>query len=97
MDSMNSPVNLARARAAHRAEGTDAVRSSDVNRILRMIRPSVRKRGGDVRLVGVAASKVTVELSGACPECPIDFEETSGVIDRVVRSRIPQVEALTVV
>ena len=98
MNIKNSqPAGIARIRAAHRNEQPDVIERRDVDRILRMIRPTFRKRGGDVQLLDVAGGTVTVELSGAQPDGPIDFDETSGVIDRVVRSRIPQVEVLTVV
>lgn len=75
----------------------DRVAPSDIARILRMIRPSFRSRGGDIRLVGVKDRSVVIRLSGACDDCPISFAESSGVIDRVVRSRIPQIESLTVI
>jgi Fe-S cluster biogenesis protein NfuA len=82
-------------------QGPDAtdenVAPSDIARILRMIRPSFRSRGGDIQLVGIKDRSVVIRLSGACDDCPISFAESSGVIARVVRSRIPQIESLTVI
>jgi Fe-S cluster biogenesis protein NfuA len=69
----------------------------DITKILRMMRPSFRKAGGDVNLVGVKDRSVMIRLSGACNDCPISFGESSGVIERIVRSRLPQIEELTVV
>ena len=62
-----------------------------------MIRPSFRSDGGDVELVDIEDRKVVIRLSGACDDCPISFDEGSGVIERILRSRLPQIEQLTVI
>ena len=78
--------------------GSDnVVRPGEVSRILRMIRPSFKRKGGNVELVGVKGREVVVRLSGACERCPISFEESSGVVERIIRSRVPAIEQLTIV
>jgi len=83
------------ARPTSRRERDVAAR--DVARILRMIRPTFRSQGGDVRLVDLDDRSAVIRLSGACDGCPISFEESAGVIERIVRSRVPHLERLTVV
>jgi len=62
-----------------------------------MIRPALRAEGGDVELVDLDDRSAVIRLSGACEGCPISFEEGAGVIERIVRSRVPQLERLTVI
>jgi len=76
---------------------SEDISAKDISKILRMIRPSIRSRGGDVELVGIENRKVVVRLSGACEECPLSFGETSGVIERIIRSRMPEISELSVV
>lgn len=76
---------------------SEDISAKDISRILRMIRPSLRSRGGNVELVGIDDSKVVVRLSGACAECPLSFSETAGVVERIVRSRMPQISELSVI
>lgn len=72
------------------------VKPRDVSRVIRMIRPSIRSQGGDVRLVDVDDRRVVVRL-GVVNDAPFPFEVGSAVIERIIRSRIPQIEHLQVV
>ena len=76
---------------------SEDISAKDVSKILRMIRPGLRSRGGNVELVGIEDDRVVVRLSGACEGCPLSFGETAGVVERVVRSRMPQIAELSVV
>jgi Fe-S cluster biogenesis protein NfuA len=80
-----------------RREADGDVTARDISRILRMIRPSFRSDGGDVELVDVNDRNVVIRLTGACAGCPISFPESAGVIERIMRSRLPQISELTVV
>jgi Fe-S cluster biogenesis protein NfuA len=80
-----------------RSSTSEPVSGEDLSRILRAIRPSYRSRGGDIELVGIKDRSVTIRLSGACGGCPIDFGADAGAIERIVRSRLPQIHQLTVV
>ena len=62
-----------------------------------MIRPTFKKKGGDVELADVQNDQVVIKLSGAGDGAPISFETSSGVIERIVRSRVPQIRELTVI
>jgi Fe-S cluster biogenesis protein NfuA len=75
----------------------DDVSAKDVSKVLRMIRPSYRQSGGNVELVDVEGRSVTVRLVGAHEGGPIDFDQNAGAIDRIIRSRVPQVQQLTIV
>ena len=76
---------------------SEDISAKDISKILRMIRPSLRSRGGNVELIGIEDRKVVVRLSGACAECPLSFSETAGVVERIVRSRMPEISELSVV
>ncbi len=41
-----------------------------VREALDLIRPAIQMDGGDIELLSVEGSRVTVRLSGTCEECP---------------------------
>jgi Fe-S cluster biogenesis protein NfuA len=92
---ITNPSVLNAVHAARRKD--EELRPKDVSRVLGMIRSALRPRGGDVELVDVRGREVVVRLSGACDGCPVSFSENAGVIERVLRSRLPQIEQLAVV
>ncbi len=74
-----------------------SISAKDVSKVLRMIRPSLRDRGGSVELIDIEDTRVTVRLSGGREECPMSFSETSDVVERIVRSRRPENSEVAVV
>jgi hypothetical protein len=74
----------------------DEVEPKAVSRVLRMIRPAFRADGGDISLVDVDDRTVVVRL-GVVDDSPFPFDIGSGVLERIIRSRIPQIERLDVV
>ena len=73
------------------------ITAKDVSKVLRMIRPSFQREGGNLELVSINDRTVTIRLIGARDGGPINFDESAGVIERIVRSRVPQIHRLTVV
>ena len=69
----------------------------DVARVVKMVRSGLRSHGRDVELVDVQGHDVTVRLIGAPEHGRLSFTEGSGVLERVIKSRIPDVRVLTVV
>ena len=65
----------------------------EVGRIIEVIRPAILADAGDIRLVNVepATGIVTVELSGACVDCPASSQTLKDGIERILTSRVPGV------
>ena len=52
------------------------------------VRPLVEADGGHIRLVEVAGSKITVELTGLCLGCPGRPYTLEHVVQRALRSKL---------
>lgn len=64
----------------------------EVAAILELIRPSLQADGGDVQLIEVQDDgTVVVELVGACKGCPMSQMTLSNGVERILKSRIPEV------
>ena len=71
------------------------VDKNDVMAVLALIRPSLIADGGDVKLVDVTDDgKVVVELTGACKGCPLSEMTLANGIERILKERVPGVEAV---
>ena len=61
----------------------------DVERVLALIRPSVREDGGDIELVEtIAPSLVRIRFLGACVGCPSSSVTLHHGIERMLRAKI---------
>ncbi|MFH1435283.1 MAG: NifU family protein [Pseudomonadota bacterium] len=63
-----------------------------VKAVIDQIRPQLMMDGGDVELVGVEGSKVTVRLKGACSGCPASQITLKQGIERIIKENVPEVE-----
>lgn len=64
----------------------------EVAAVLELIRPSLQADGGDVQLIDVEEDgTVVVELVGACKGCPMSQMTLSNGVERILKSRIPEV------
>lgn len=72
----------------------DPERVAEVEAVLREMRPRLRADGGDVRLIGVDANTVRVELRGACSSCAAQTLTLKGALEPLLRDRLPWFEAL---
>jgi len=71
------------------------VDKNDVAAVLDLIRPSLIADGGDVNLIDVTDDgKVIVELVGACKGCPLSQMTLANGIERILKERVPGVEAV---
>ena len=65
---------------------------NDVLAVLDLIRPSLMADGGDVKLIDVTEQgEVIVELTGACKGCPLSQMTLANGVERILKSRIPEV------
>ncbi len=65
---------------------------SEVEEVLKGIRPALQADGGDVELVDVVGGVVKVRLKGACNGCPMAAMTLKGGIEAALKERIPAVE-----
>ena len=61
-------------------------------KILAQIRPSLQADGGDVELIGVKDGVVSVRLTGACGCCPMSTATLKTGIERILKSKGPNVK-----
>ena len=61
------------------------------------VRPALQADGGDVELVEVKDSVVSVRLTGACGGCPMASMTLKDGIERVIREEVPEVKEVIAV
>lgn len=69
---------------------------TEVEEVIEIIRPAIQADGGDISLIDVDADSgvVTVELHGACVSCPASTVTMKAGIERIMKDRIPAVNAV---
>lgn len=67
-----------------------------VEAVIEVIRPVIQADKGDIVLVDVDESTgvVSVELTGACVTCPASTQTLKAGIERIMKDRIPAVNAV---
>ena len=63
-----------------------------VEAVLKQIRPALQADGGDVELVDVKDSVVSLKLTGACSGCPMSTMTLKMGIERLLREKVPEVK-----
>ena len=66
--------------------------NENVEKILEQIRPSLQADGGDVELVGIKDGVVSLRLTGACGCCPMSTATLKMSIERILKSKLPEVK-----
>ena len=61
-----------------------------VREALDLIRPAIQMDGGDIELLSVEGSRVTVRLSGTCEECPMSPVTLRQGVERLLSERVPE-------
>ena len=62
---------------------------------LAKIRPTLQADGGDVALVDVSEDGVvTVQLTGACKECPMSRKTLKNGIEKFLKGEVPEVRSV---
>ncbi len=65
-----------------------------IEEVLKDIRPTLQADGGDVEFVGVDDGVVKVRLKGACGGCPMARMTLKNGIERLLKSKIPEVKSV---
>ncbi len=58
------------------------------------IRPAIQMDGGDIVLLGVDDGTVNLQMVGACGGCPLSMMTLKAGIERILKERVPGVEAV---
>lgn len=66
--------------------------NENVEKVLEQIRPSLQADGGDVELVGVKDGVVSLRLTGACGCCPMSTATLKMGIEKILKSKVPEVK-----
>ena len=66
--------------------------NENVEKVLDQIRPSLEADGGNVDLVGVKDGVVSLRLTGACGCCPMSTMTLKMGIERILKSKLPEVK-----
>jgi len=61
------------------------------------IRPSLQMDGGDIEFVELDGKNVKVRLKGACHGCPMAAQTLAFGVERHIKKRVPDVEAVIAV
>lgn len=65
----------------------------EVQKAIDLVRPSLQADGGDVELVDVSEDGVVkVKLTGACHGCPMSQMTLKMGIEKVIKSKVPDVK-----
>lgn len=70
---------------------------ASLNETLEYIRPALQADGGDLVLLGVDSGIVNLQLVGACGGCPMSTMTLTAGIERILKDRVPGVEAVNAV
>jgi Fe-S cluster biogenesis protein NfuA len=65
--------------------------NENIEKVLEQIRPSLQADGGDVELIGVKDGIVSVRLTGACGCCPMSTMTMKMGIEKLLKSKLPEV------
>ncbi|MCK4547340.1 MAG: NifU family protein [Candidatus Eisenbacteria sp.] len=65
-----------------------------IEKELEAIRPALQADGGDVEFVDYNDGVVRVRLKGACSGCPMATMTLKHHIEKIMRSKIPEVKAV---
>lgn len=68
-----------------------------LNETLEYIRPALQADGGDLILLGVEDGTVNLQLVGACGGCPMSTMTLTAGIERILKDRVPGVEAVNAI
>lgn len=82
-------AQLARRLAAHAPAGAALPTLEEARAVLEEARRILLRDGGDLELVALEGSVLTVRLKGACAGCPRSALDLKQVVEALVRRRYP--------
>jgi Fe-S cluster biogenesis protein NfuA len=61
------------------------------------IKPQIQADGGDIDLVAIENGIVKVRLRGACVGCPMSALTLKQGVERIIKSKVPEVKSVEAV
>lgn len=68
-----------------------------VQAALAEIKPQIQADGGDIDLVAVEKGIVKVRLRGACVGCPMSALTLKAGVERIIKSKVPEIQSVVAV
>lgn len=68
-----------------------------VQKALAEIRPQIQADGGDIELVAVEGDTAKVRLRGACVGCPMSALTLKQGVERLIKAKVPEIQAVEAV
>lgn len=84
-------------RTAPEGEASGGVDLDVLQETLDYIRPAIQMDGGDIVLLGVDDGTVNLQMVGACGGCPLSMMTLKAGIERILKDRVPGVEAVNAI
>jgi Fe-S cluster biogenesis protein NfuA len=61
------------------------------------IKPQIQADGGDIDLVAIENGIVKVRLRGSCVGCPMSALTLKQGVERIIKSKVPEIESVEAV
>jgi len=68
-----------------------------VQDVLEEIKPQIQADGGDIELVSVENGTAKVRLKGACAGCPMSALTLKQGVERIIKTKIPEIQKVEAV
>jgi Fe-S cluster biogenesis protein NfuA len=68
-----------------------------VQAALAEIKPQIQADGGDIDLVAIENNIVKVRLRGACVGCPMSALTLKQGVERIIKSKVPEIQSVEAV
>ena len=68
-----------------------------VRKALDEIKPSIQADGGNIELVAIEKDVVKVRLQGACVGCPMAALTLKQGVERLIKSKVPEIRSVEAV
>jgi Fe-S cluster biogenesis protein NfuA len=68
-----------------------------VQAALAEIKPQIQADGGDIDLVAIENGIVKIRLRGACVGCPMSALTLKQGVERIIKSKVPEVKSVEAV
>jgi Fe-S cluster biogenesis protein NfuA len=68
-----------------------------VEAVLKKIRPFIQMHGGDVRLVEIKGSIVTLKIFGTCVDCPLANLTYNKMVGALIKEKMPKIKKVVII
>ena len=68
-----------------------------IKEVLKEVRPSLQRDGGDVEFVNYDDGIVELRLTGACAGCPFSQITVKNYIEKILQEKIPEIKEVKAV